>query len=326
MQKLNKILVATLLVSSFLLLWNCNKEECTNPPDVKDQTFSISENSPAKTVVGTVVSSPSDVKFSIVGGDPDEAFAIDSTGAISIKDSAQIDFEKITRFDLAIKAEYKDTETTATVVVKITDMGPPTNAQTSYYTFQGNASDQVSANNGSNSAVLFSPKNAAGNLAAEFDGYGNVSFATPFDYPKRTVSLWFQIVEIGSELQIIYSCDNENNEYGMTILSALKDGASINLIYNVSNILNATTVKKNLWYNAVFVVSDKTFSLYLNGKKFHSETFSNYINSYNSTYPAVIGASRVGDRNFYGNVDDMRIFNRALTSREVELLFYEELK
>jgi hypothetical protein len=308
------------------MLWNCNKEECTTPPDVKDQAFSIQENSPAKTVVGKVVSSPSDVKFSIVGGDPNEAFAIDSIGAISIKDSAQIDFEKITQFELAIKAKYKDTETTATVVVKITDMGPPTNAQTSYYTFQGNASDQVSTNNGSINFVAFSAKNTAGNLAAEFDGYGNLGFTTPFDYPKRTVSLWFQIVEIGSELQIIYSCDNENNSYGMTILSVLKDGASINLIYNVSNVLNAIAVKKNLWYNAVFVVSDKTFSLYLNGKKFHDESFSTYTNSYNSTYPMVLGASRVGDRNFYGNIDDMRIFNRALTSREVELLFYEELK
>jgi len=326
MQKLNKIPVGTLLVCTCFVLWNCNKEECTNPPEVQDQAFSIQENSPANTAVGTVVSSPSDVEFSIVGGDPDEAFAIDPTGAISIKDSAQIDFEKITQFDLAIKAKYKDTETTATVVVKITDMGPPTTAQTSYYTFQGNANDQVSSNNGSVSSVLFSPKNAAGNLAAEFDGYGNLGFATPFDYPKRTVSLWFQIVEIGSDLQIIYSCDSENNDYGMTILSVFKDNASINLIYNVSNILNAMTVKKNLWYNAVFVVDDKTFSLYLNGKKFHSETFSAYVNSYNSTYPAVLGASRVGDRNFNGNVDDMRIFNRALTSREVELLFYEELK
>ena len=70
--------------------------------DVNDQAFSIDENSPNGTVVGTAsafnVDTDGTISYSLSG----TAFAISSTGVISVADVDQLDFETTTTFALTL--------------------------------------------------------------------------------------------------------------------------------------------------------------------------------------------------------------------------------
>ena len=100
-----------------------------HPPDVVEDTFTIPENSPAGTVVGTPAASDPDndqITYSIVGGDPNNTFVIDSTtGLITVNDPAFLDFETTPFFDLVVQVTDNGIENltdTAIVRVNLTDV------------------------------------------------------------------------------------------------------------------------------------------------------------------------------------------------------------
>jgi hypothetical protein len=74
-------------------------EPVNDAPTVGDQSFSVAENSPEDTVVGTVVASDVEdsnetLAFGIAGGTGATAFDIDSaTGEITVADRSQLDYE-----------------------------------------------------------------------------------------------------------------------------------------------------------------------------------------------------------------------------------------
>jgi hypothetical protein len=324
----NKILTGLALCSLFVIS-SCDECEEPGSPHVKNQEMSVQENSTTGTVIGVVEVGgfTKDVYFEIVGGDPDNAFAINpSSGEISVSDSTQFDYEKTTRFELAVRASTEQRESTGTITINLTDMIPTTKQLVARYTFASGPGDYAgNGNDGIDENISYVGKNGFGNLAADFPGYGNIVFPQFFDFPQRTVSVWVLVREVDGEYQIIYSSDSQDVAYGMTILSVIHTGESPVLTYNVSNILNTIPVQENVWYNAVFVVDGKNFSLFLNGEKFHEQQFTSYIGSASSMLDgAVLGSSRAADRYFRGRADDLRIYDRALTEREVELIYFEE--
>ena len=103
-------------------------EGSNNPPSISAQSFSVDENSPDGTVVGTVVASDPDVgdslTFAITAGNTGTAFAIASgTGQLTVANSAALDFETTQSFALTV--EVTDTgslSASATVTVNLNDV------------------------------------------------------------------------------------------------------------------------------------------------------------------------------------------------------------
>ncbi|WP_238537812.1 beta strand repeat-containing protein, partial [Zavarzinella formosa] len=107
----------------------------TNVPEAPvipaNQSFTIAENTPASTVVGTVSATfdSSAVKsFSITGGNGagSGAFAIDSNGQITIADASQIDYEAVVNHSFLLTVKALDTANslsiTNTVTVNLTNV------------------------------------------------------------------------------------------------------------------------------------------------------------------------------------------------------------
>ena len=94
-----------------------------NEPVVDDQGFSIVENSPNGSAVGTVVASDADgdtLAYSLTA--PSTAFALDgATGAITVIDTAQIDFETNPQFTLGVSVSDGSSSDTANVTITVTD-------------------------------------------------------------------------------------------------------------------------------------------------------------------------------------------------------------
>ena len=123
MKTLN-ILAGTLVLS--FLFYSCDKNEFA--PDISDQEFSIAENSEAGALVGTVEASDEDqnVTFEIIEGNLDGYFLIDSkSGALTLSDLAEIDYESTTEFSFKVSAndnhEKEPLESAAVIKVNVTD-------------------------------------------------------------------------------------------------------------------------------------------------------------------------------------------------------------
>ncbi|MDZ4689455.1 MAG: cadherin domain-containing protein, partial [Planctomycetaceae bacterium] len=79
-----------------------------NPPVVNDQGFTIAENSPNGTVVGTVVATDPNpgqfLAYSITAGNTNNTFAINAaTGQITVNDPTLLDFEVPVTFNLTVQ-------------------------------------------------------------------------------------------------------------------------------------------------------------------------------------------------------------------------------
>ena len=97
------------------------------PPVVNDQTFTIAENSPAGTGVGTVSASDPNtdesLTFGLVGGSGLGVFAIHGdSGQITVADPARIDFETVQSFDLALRVtDHAGLFDTAIMTISVND-------------------------------------------------------------------------------------------------------------------------------------------------------------------------------------------------------------
>ena len=96
-------------------------------PAIPNQSFSLNENSPAGTAVGTVTATDADAgqtkTFSIVSGNTGSALAINaSTGVLSVATASAINFEATPSFALVVKVQDNGTgslSSQATVTVTI---------------------------------------------------------------------------------------------------------------------------------------------------------------------------------------------------------------
>lgn len=101
-----------------------------NKPVITNQSFSIDENKPNASIVGTVIATDPDtnqkLKFSILSGNLENAFRIDSlTGVIKVNNSSTLDYEKIRSLDLSIEVSdnYEDKlSATAKITINLRDI------------------------------------------------------------------------------------------------------------------------------------------------------------------------------------------------------------
>lgn len=117
------------------------------PPIINNQTFSVPENSPNGTAVGTVAAfDPNDdpLTFGIMAGNTDGAFAInDLSGQITVANSAALDFETTPAFNLTVRVTDTGNLTDeATITINLTNVNefpPDINPQT--FTIAENAAN-----------------------------------------------------------------------------------------------------------------------------------------------------------------------------------------
>jgi beta-glucanase (GH16 family) len=99
-----------------------------NSPELENASFSIDENSPNETVVGTVTATDADddlnpIAYSITSGNTNDAFVIDNaTGKISVNQTAELDFETTPEFTLAVKVSDGTNTENATVNIRLNNL------------------------------------------------------------------------------------------------------------------------------------------------------------------------------------------------------------
>ena len=213
----------------------------------------------------------------------------------------------------------------------------PTNGLVGYWPFSGNANDASgNGNNGTvNGATLIADRNGIVNSAYSFDGLSNyiqVPHSSSISITGDiTMSAWVKTNgSNGQNYQTIISKRQTywTWEYAMwlsyhnstphnTKLLAARSLGTGNGEYGWST----TPYIQNNWENWVVTISNNQMKIYKNGVLDQTQVFS--LVPVNQTCPLLFGKNTLSDSSeqFYGNIDDIGIWNRALTPQEVSDLY-----
>jgi hypothetical protein len=201
----------------------------------------------------------------------------------------------------------------------------PTNGLVGYWPFNGNANDEsANANNGTvNGASLTADRFGNANSAYNFSGGSSVSVPMTLllhNLPVRTFSCWF----------IANGAQNGGRIYETTYLNggiAMYNGNVLDAWYyngtNECNVTNIITGNLNQWHHLVYVTDSNTGlgSIYLDGVFIDSRNglpFTSPSNWLNNFLRFGLGAQ---GESFIGKIDDIGIWNRALTQEEITNLY-----
>jgi len=197
------------------------------------------------------------------------------------------------------------------------------------YPFGGDATDAtINGLDGEvNGATLTHDRFGNAQAAYGFDGDDYIKLPEDFDFPNRTVSLWFRADDITTTNGAIYNSDNSSIQNGNTLMGAIQSGGD-NVLRFVSGgeeeNIKETIIEEGEWYHAVITRDTANAQYYLNGTLvFTVEATVNASRDVENT--ALLGTGRLFDRYFTGVIDDVKIYNVALSGEEVDSLHCYEV-
>jgi hypothetical protein len=209
----------------------------------------------------------------------------------------------------------------------------PSNGLVAWYPFNGNANDESgNGNNGiNNGATLTVDRNGNANKAYSFNGNNiSTSYSGISGNGARTISFWYNLSQNSSQTDMATMVG-----YGG---SGLAGGAWACAIFQNQPLIDVSasyaiynaTANINSWYfycvtydqtNGSNVLSTR---LYINGilQTSTTKTYNTRIAiNTGKNSPLTIGSSNTPESNFFGKLDDIGIWNRALTQLEITKLF-----
>jgi gliding motility-associated-like protein len=215
----------------------------------------------------------------------------------------------------------------------------PSNSLVGWWPFTGNAIDSSgNGNNGTvNGATLTTDRFGAANSAYSFDGINDDIFlsnqSSLGSQNKFSISMWINVNSYGSAQQSLdfSSIYMKNNPWYSTSGWSLLLNRDLNNINNRGiNLYVAGSspyffpfnFQINTWYHVILSINNNTAKLYINN------TLINSISGINNL-PISNTGSYVGNGNtqvpasylFPGKIDDIGIWNRALTECEIQNLY-----
>lgn len=216
----------------------------------------------------------------------------------------------------------------------------PTSGLVGYWPFNGNANDESgNENNGTvNGATLTMDRNGVANKAYSFDGiddYIQLNSLSLFGNQNRSISFFSKLnsANLSSDISAISYGGNSTNcsQAGGDIECGfinLNNNASVRIDGTCTATYSNITIQDSQWHYVVFTF-DNTQGIDFNFFKIYIDGLSVSIGTYNGSTIVntltlsnlVFGKSNKASRFFDGQLDDIGIWNRALTQEEITNLY-----
>jgi len=200
----------------------------------------------------------------------------------------------------------------------------PTEGLISYYPFNGNPDDQGSYDNTSvnNGAVLTTDRFGAANCAYQFDYDDYIRCSTngfPTGNNDRTVMGWFKVDSFGQGgTEMVFFCYGVftgDQLIGMNTWQA-ESGIKPRIVTVTHKVVGNTDLSTGVWYFLGFKNGGNNVSLYINGVLNQSGSIT--LNTQTNGNDFYIGANNLsGIRPFWGSIDDVFVYDRALSDAEI---------
>ena len=205
------------------------------------------------------------------------------------------------------------------------------NGLVAYYPFNGNANDESgNGNNGTvDGATLTTDRLGNTNSAYSFDGSSNkinASVGKELSVTYLTLSAWIRITGSGTYNPRIVAVGPTGSAYQHYSLILEGTTSQRRLWFytstNVTNAYSSSTLLDNdgNWHNTVVTYDGSQVKFYIDGVIDNTTVVSGSIKTFTSALLQV-GYSDNGTDRFQGIIDDIRIYNRALSSSEIEELY-----
>ncbi|MDC0015328.1 gliding motility-associated C-terminal domain-containing protein [Flavobacteriales bacterium] len=209
----------------------------------------------------------------------------------------------------------------------------PNNLQTGlvgYWPFCGNANDESgNGNNGTvNGATLTTDRFGNANSAYDFDGvndyldFGNPTLLnpTPFSYSQ---SCWIKLVDYSAIQDPILSKRHQDNGNDWATALIKSDGKvsffSDDKQHYTTNFATSPVLDSSFWYQFTFVKNGYSYIMYMNGYLVDSIYDTHIMGGTNDNF--IAGKQGAWNAFFKGKIDDIGIWNRALSSSEAQQLY-----
>jgi len=201
--------------------------------------------------------------------------------------------------------------------------GTDTNA-ISRYKFEGDVTDSWGSNDGTDNTSAGYTQNAIDGQAKSFDGTDDYVDVPNFAFDKNTsfsICTWVNWSNAGNGNTIIGRYD------GSAIILQLRDNGTDSYQFRVGDLNNDRIqitdgrVTNGVWDHVVGVYDSAgpTLELYQNGGEVASETST--VTDFAATEGPDIGRRSDGANYFGGEIDDVRIYDRALSPAEIQDLY-----
>jgi photosystem II stability/assembly factor-like uncharacterized protein len=198
-----------------------------------------------------------------------------------------------------------------------------------HYTFDGNASDLSGYDNHGNviGAVLTTDRFGIENSAYEFNGSSNyISIPNSLSLQSPTTELtqlaWVNIYSWtgqGFWVPVLMKSNSGDNAFQYR-LSIGSNGVNTSINNWNNAVVIPDTVSFNSWFMVVSTIKNDTVKVYVNGIFKGSGSLTGPIML--DTKPLEIGRDVPGSTEyFHGKIDEIRIYNRAITEREIDSLY-----
>ena len=212
----------------------------------------------------------------------------------------------------------------------------PTNGLVAWYPFTGNAID--SSGNGNNGtvqgAVLCADRfNSTGKAYTFYSSPGSGPIILPSIVLGKsfTINVWVNLNQFnsGNVSSIFSKYPSAGNGYEINIdnNNPLPGGRGIYGLIGSESISSNSIITNypyglNSW-DMITWIKDSSYSAFYLDNKLIYRTNSASINTGSNTGAAYFGKSQWGGNPFKGKLDDIRIYNRALDSTEIKILYQE---
>ena len=195
----------------------------------------------------------------------------------------------------------------------------PTNGLVGWWPFNGNTNDE-SGNGlngtGAGSPTLTQDRFSVANKAYSFDGIGDYIAVARNYQTAFSLSIWFKPSNSSQYNPLVDAFDAN---WEVQLKNTSPDYASFITSINYQEFISTQTTTTNNWYHLVCTYSSNTVTFYLNGNQTDQFTVNPLPNNNGNYY---FGASITGADQFYiGKLDDIGIWNRALTQLEITNLY-----
>ena len=202
----------------------------------------------------------------------------------------------------------------------------PTNGLVGWWPFNGNANDESgNGNNGTvNGATLTADRNSKVNNAYYFDGVNNYISANTSNIPigkaDRTLTFWAKYSldpNYETAHMVNYGQTSEGNAFGgmIHVGKTWWFYGNNDALYD----LNTGVMIDDKWHMFTFSYLNSEISIFIDGKFIVNKKIS--LNTFQSLLFIGSREDFKADRFFKGMIDDISLYNRALTQREITALY-----
>ena len=203
---------------------------------------------------------------------------------------------------------------------------PFTNGLVAYYPFNGNANDASGTNNGTVfGATLTANRFGETNRAYYFDGQSKIvagDQSLPLGSASRTVSLWIN-THSNKPNSIPLKWGNNAASQG-NWLNILGDQRVLMDFYN-SGVFSTNLIVRSKWQHLVCSLeSPTTARIYINGNLAGMGTVAANTTTSGNMLIGNSDGPDAASTGVVGEIDDVRIYNRALSDSEVQRLYVYE--